>query len=813
MNDQKKPELLSPAGSMESLLAAVNNGCDAVYLGGKNFSARQYAGNFSLEELNKACDYCHLRNVKLYVTVNTVYKENEMDALMRFVGQLYEMGVDALIIQDIGAAARIRQTFPDFPLHASTQLAANSLEDVLFLEEMGFQKIVLSRELNIEEIEHIASHTKAEIETFVHGALCVCYSGQCIMSSMLGGRSGNRGRCAQTCRLPYTLLDENKKEVQEGYLLSPKDMQALTILPQLIKAGIASFKIEGRMKSPEYVAGVTGIYRKYMDRYFENSQEYAVEEQDMKVLLQLFNRGGFSEGYYHTHSGSSMMSILRPKTWGLQIGYVDSYQPKANRVVIRTREALVPGDGIEIWTETGPHCGSNINKASKPGDFITVYTQGDIRVNNPVYKTHDKALEDALGKTWEKDTRKREISGIAHFQIGKAARLELFDEQGHKVAVEGDIVQKAENQPLSQEKIVQQLSKMGTTVFHMKDLRITGDESVYLPIASLNELRRNGAQKLEEQIVFHSKRSYHAMSTLPSSLAPVQRQKKLTVLVGNQSQFDIAVTYPLVDKIYLECTRAFSDCLEECIRKAAKEKKKIYAALPRIDRAYIMDIYHDYLCKLKESDIDGFLIRSPGEYYALLNGEQDSKKEYILDYNLNIFNRSAVQFWFQKGISQICMSPELNLTEICQIADENCEMLGYGYLPLMTTHQCPVGAYVGGKESGMFCAKKGNAQTYYLQDRKGVLFPLQTNCEACVCTVLNSKPLFTLKFFREIVESPTGFLRLMFTNESEKEMKNILTAYSQMTLHWNEPSIDADVLIDEMAKQGSTKGHYFRGIE
>ncbi len=295
MSFGKKPELLSPAGSMESLKAAVNNGCDAVYLGGKAFSARQYAGNFSLQELEEACDYCHLRGVKVYVTVNTLYKEEELKGFLEFVSRLYEMGADALIMQDAGAARLVREHFPDFPLHASTQMTANSLADVEYWAGQGFRKVVLSRELSLEEIQEITAHTDAEIETFIHGALCVCYSGQCIMSSILGGRSGNRGRCAQTCRLPYTLY-RGYDNIAEGYLLSPKDIATVDILPQLIEAGIASLKIEGRMKNPEYVAGVTGIYRKYIDMAFDSPATYAVDPQDKKALAQLFNRGGFTEG-------------------------------------------------------------------------------------------------------------------------------------------------------------------------------------------------------------------------------------------------------------------------------------------------------------------------------------------------------------------------------------------------------------------------------------------------------------------------------------------------------------------------------------
>jgi len=392
------------------------------------------------------------------------------------------MGVDALILQDSGAAKMVRETYPDFPLHASTQMTANSLEDVRYWESLGFSKIVLSRELSLDEIEEITSQSQSEIETFVHGALCVCYSGQCIMSSVLGGRSGNRGRCAQTCRLPYTLY-KGQDKLQEGYLLSPKDIQTVSILPQLIEAGIASLKIEGRMKNPEYVAGVTGIYRKYIDKYFDDPEHYEVSLEDMKTLTQLFNRGGFSEGYYTSAGGQDMMSVERPKTWGLKIGFVDSYIPKYNRVTIRTREPLVPGDGIEIWTSNGPHVGTNISKASKAGEVISLTLEGDIQKNDVVYRTYGKSLNDTLRKTWEKDTRKKSIWGLLKAKKGQPLALQLWDMSGNNVYVTGEVVEGAENQPTSIEKLKQQAEKMGATSFVLESLDLEVDDDIYVGIA------------------------------------------------------------------------------------------------------------------------------------------------------------------------------------------------------------------------------------------------------------------------------------------------------------------------------------------
>ncbi len=803
------PELLSPVGSVESLYAAVNNGCDAVYLGGKSFSARKYAENFTIEDLEKACDYCHLRGVKIYVTVNTVYKEKELQEVLYYVGKLYAMGVDALIVQDLGAASLIRKHYPDFAMHASTQLTTNSLEDVNALYAQGFTKVVLSRELSLEEIKYIANHTEAEIETFVHGALCVCYSGQCIMSSMLGGRSGNRGRCAQTCRLQYSLYREFDK-ITEAHLLSPKDIQTITILPELIEAGISSFKIEGRMKNPEYVAGVTGIYRKYMNLYAEHPENYSVDQEDIKILMQLFNRGGFTEGYYKTFAGSDMMCIERPKTWGLKTGFVDSYLSKQGRVTIRTREPLVPGDGVEIWTQKEPHVGTNITRPSKAGEFISFLIDGDISKNDVVYKTHDKKLSDELKKTWEKDIRQKKIHAQVKAKIGEPLTMQLWDDTGNCVYVSGDVVESAQKQPLSLEKLEQQLKKTGGTPFAIETMELLADEGIYMGISSINALRRNATEALEQAIIKKSKRTLPTLTPILSPKAlPAIKRKKITVLVSTKEQFDVASSMEQVYRIYYELSESLEKHLEKCIETCHDKGIQFYAALPRIDRKFTQNIYAQCLNKLKESPIDGFLVRTPGQFAEFIKTD----KKIAVDYTLNILNHSAVDYWEQMGADSICISPELNLQEIVSIGDEQCEMLGYGYLPLMVTQQCPVGNYAGGKQAGQFCSEKGNEDLYFLKDRKGMKFPLMTNCRECNCTILNSKPLFLLKFYDEILDSPTGMVRLIFTKEGPKRTERILKAYCEMTKDSDIKSLPTKMLIEDMQEKGSTKGHYFRGVE
>ena len=808
MSARNKPELLAPAGSLESLKAAVNNGCDAVYLGGKLFSARQSAENFSMEELEEACDYCHLRGVKVYVTVNTLYKEEELKELLGFVGKLYNMGVDALILQDSGAAKMIQEKYPDFPLHASTQMTANSLEDVRYWETLGFSKVVLSRELSLKEIGEITAQSGVEIETFVHGALCVCYSGQCLMSSILGGRSGNRGRCAQTCRLPYTLY-KGADKLQEGYLLSPKDIQTVTILPELIEAGIASLKIEGRMKNPEYVAGVTGIYRKYIDLYFEDPENYEVSSEDIKALTQLFNRGGFSEGYYTSAGGGDMMSVERPKTWGLKVGIVDTYIPKHNRMTIRTREPLVPGDGIEIWTAKEPHVGTSISKVSKAGEVISLALEGEIQKNDVVYRTYGKSLNDALRKTWEKDSRKKSIWGLLKAIKGQPLALQLWDMNGNQIYVTGDVVEEASNQPTTKEKLQQQAEKMGATSFVLEKLEVEADADIYVSISGLNQLRRSAVEALEEAILKKSKRQTADSKLAEKEQAPFVLGKKVNALVSEFIQLEAIVGTKGLDVIYYEASADMERNLDQALELCRKADIRLYAALPKISRQWRRDIEDAMTERLKKTEIDGFLVRSAGQFGQV----KESGKKITVDYSLNVMNAEGVAFWKQQGADEVCLSVEANLKEINQMGDKDCEMVVYGYLPLMKTQQCPIGNFVGGKQGRFFCSEKDNTELYFLRDRKGLKFPLMTDCERCMCTVLNSKPLFTLKFYDEILESVTGSVRLEFTKEGAGRGARVAKAYAEMTRDPHKISTETRNLLEEMKEKGNTKGHFFRGVE
>ena len=530
-----KPELLAPAGGMEALMAAVENGADAVYLGARAFSARGYASNFSEEELEKAIDYAHLRGVKIYVTVNTLLKEGEMESALILLSRLREMGTDAIIIQDLGLISLSRKYLPDLPLHASTQMTLHNSEGVAFEKDLGIERVVLSREVSLEDISKMKEKNDMEIEVFVHGALCMSYSGQCLLSSLIGGRSGNRGYCAQPCRKKYRLYCEGKQIKTSGsYLLSPKDLNTTSGLGALIEAGIESFKIEGRMKRPEYVAGVVRIYRRLIDRYLNNPAGYSVSEEEQETLTQLFNRG-FTSGYFFGNPHGKLMSRENPHNRGIPAGTVVNYDTRTKRIRVKLSNSLRLGDGIMVenaetrpedkgkiissmYTERGP-----VYSAGK-GEVIEFPFDSRAPSGSTVYRTHDKKLMDSLKKESESGTMRLKIPLILTATItpGKPARLEIKDSDSNVVAVESEyLVEKAEKVPTSKAQIEKQLTKLGNTLFEAAELNVSVEGDIFIPVGQLNDLRTKAVLQLENLRVSKWKRA-----PLENLQLPVPGEKK-----------------------------------------------------------------------------------------------------------------------------------------------------------------------------------------------------------------------------------------------------------------------------------------------
>ncbi|HCC07099.1 MAG TPA: hypothetical protein DEP72_02880 [Clostridiales bacterium] len=828
----KKPELLAPAGDMHSLKAAVNAGADSVYIGGKSYSARASANNFDICEISEALDYCLLRGVKLFVTVNTLYKETEVGEVIEYISKLYEMGVTALIIQDIGLAKIIKTHFPDIKLHASTQMTAHNLEDVKFLKAFGFDRIVLSRELSLKEIKNIKENSNMQIETFVHGALCISYSGQCLMSSMIGGRSGNRGRCAQPCRRRYEMgcngdIIENKSK----YILSLKDICTIDIIPELINAQIDSFKIEGRMKKPEYVAGVTSIYRKYLDNVQnvicdiqlgdKRSEKGSLDKgagalategsrtgvviKDKQTLAQLFNRGNFSDGYYMISKSRDMMSMESPKNQGLVIGEVIGYEEKNKDCIIKTIRDLAKGDGLNIIARNGTETSRTLACSVDANTTFKQYIETKTDIGSKVYRTYDAKLENKLKVFYEKDIKKHKVSMIAELKQNKKIKLTVYDEK-HMVNVEGDIVEVANNNPLSSEKIKEQLSKTGNTPFEVENIELNIDDNIYINISKINELRREVISIFMDKILgeYRRKKVDTRFITLKSSYSIGVKgcnvKKEITVSVRSFEQYQAAIECE-ISRIYVDIFEMNDDILK-MIGLAHEKGIEIFVALPHILREKNeKKVYKQIYEKLEKTDIDGYLIRTVGEHEIT----KESKKKKVIDYTLNLYNNQSIGFWLGQGVENVTISPELNIAEI-GLLTENQEIVIYGKLPVMFIEQCIVKNLKG----NIACTEQ--EEKYYLKDEMNVEFELEKNCNLCLNVLYNSEDIFLLPYTDKISRLNVKYYRINLKDEDYESTKKIIQMHTEILIDGIRTK-GTDKYIEVMKKKGYTKGHYFRGVE
>ncbi len=689
MNKKNEPELLSPVGTKESIYAALNSGCNAIYLGGKKFNARKYASNFSDDELIEIIEFCHIRDIKVLITINTLYKNSEINDVLNFASKMYTAGVDAFIIQDLGIFSLLKSNFPSIRLHASTQMTAHNIYSVNFLEKLGFQRIVLSRELSLDEIQNICKKTSTEIEVFIHGALCVSYSGRCLMSSLIGKRSGNRGQCAQPCRLKYSLY-KNEEKISEDYLLSPKDIMTLNSIEELINSGITSFKIEGRMKNPEYVAQVTKTYRKYINLALENKFHFPIQD-DIEKLTQIFNRGGkFSEGYLKNWAGTKMISAS-PKSSGIKIGIVEKYNSKLQTASIILSKPVIPGDGIEIWTEKEPHVGAGISKPAKAGDKILIKIKGNIKKGNLVYKSYDKELNDELKKYYQNDTRKRVISAFVKAKLNLPLKLKLRCDD-IIVEVAGQTVQTAEKKPVTKEALIKRLSKTGNTPYILDFEEIICDENIYIPINEINSIKRAALLELSTKITEKHKREKVKFSyTAKERIFP--KNKYLTVYLSTEEQLYTVLKYN-IKRIYFEYNETLLLNFNRYIELSHKNNIEFFICFPKIYRKPFFKKFEESYALFENSDADGYLLRNFQEV--------KTKKKLVSDYTFNIFNSASAEL-MNCFFDEMTLSPELTISELTEIASNNTEIIIYGKLTLMTTHQCPIGLYDGKTTEARFC--------------------------------------------------------------------------------------------------------------
>lgn len=779
-------EILAPAGSMESLIAAMNKGADAVYLGGNKFSARAYASNFDNDNMIKAVDYVHSYGAKVYVTLNTILKENEIEEAVRYVGFLYEIGVDAIILQDLGLFKRIKEEFPDFEIHASTQMTIHNGEGALFFKEKGFHRIVLSRELSIDEVKYISKDLGIETEIFVHGALCISYSGQCLMSSMIGGRSGNRGRCAQPCRMEYTLKGINSGE-RKAYLLSPKDTCTIENVKDIIDSGTYSLKIEGRMKRAEYVAGVVDNYRKAVEKELYKT-EYNVNK-GKRELLQLFNRGGFSNAYLHKNLGKDMMSFNHPRNTGVPLGKIE----KSGEIILKENIAL--GDGFR-FRDTG----FNINKIIKDGLEVKEAKRGEkvkifpkaYKIGDEIFKSLDKKLFESLEDSLKPYNRKIDLTAKVSFKISEPLKL-IVTYNDKEYTFLGEIVDKAEKKPLSKERIIEALSKSSDSVFKLNEIEFINFEYGFLRISDLNNLRREALESIQKSIT----KSYRRKRP--------EKNEKIKEEINKKVSFDImyqcitkeqlkAILEEGATDIIIDVFNRDKDALkiQDIINLYEEKNVNIYLKIPNIIKSEFNTVVN--LIEKVKNYIKGIVTVNAG-----IIRKYQNELIIIGDYKLNIINSEALKF-YQKEIHVPTLSLELNRKEIKTMLKGNkgnIQGIIYGKTELMISEYCPIGSTFGEKSSCKDCNLACTRDKFTLIDRMNEKFRVMTDI-FCRSYILNPSPLNLIEEKEDLVSLGVNSFRVEFRDESYNEVKKVFKMIR------NE---------EEINSKEYTKGHYRRGIE
>ncbi len=862
-----RPELLAPVGGWEALLAAMANGADAVYLGGKQFSARQSADNFDQEEMRRAVDYVHLRGGRIYVTVNTLLDDGELEAGLNYLRFLYETGVDAVILQDLGVARLARRALPELEIHASTQMTVHSLPGVELMKELGFQRVVLSREVSLENIKHIRENSRVELETFIHGALCVCYSGECLMSSLIGGRSGNRGRCAQPCRLQYTLVDEKGKALSDeklgSHLLSPRDLNSIEFLPELIKAGICSFKIEGRMKRPEYVATVIRVYREAIDRYLADPEHYRVPDEDKRDLRQIFNRD-FTTGYYFGNPGLDLMSYKRPNNRGLKLGRIIGYNPRNKTAELLLEDELQLGDGLEIWVTQGGRQGITVQRMTVKGrqvekalagEKVLVEVPGKVGDGDRVFKTFDADLMARARQSFEAPKYGRKIPLQVKVEVrgGEPLRVFLEDDRGNRALGEtGFLAEAALKRPLTEDAVYKQVDRLGNTPFAIESFAADIAGELMVPVSEINEARRQAVEKLEalrleaykrEPVRDWEKRVREGFKIIGEETVTGAPRGRIELAgrqrfapqdgAGSGPVLSVSVTQfsslkAAVDKganqVYLggESFRHEEPLTPQVIAKALEycHSKGVQFVLstPRVLQDDELAAYWPKVREALGLGLDGILVANLGLAKLLL--DEGGATPLLADFPLNIYNRQAIASLGELGFSQVTLSPELTLDQVAAMhgqamVDKEC--LVHGAVPMMISEYCAVGCTLGGKQTGVKCRVPCQGRRFGLRDRMNFVFPLAMD-QYCHLHVFNPKELCVVEELGLLNKAGIRSFRLELKLKDSREVGQVTGIYREelercisQKGRW-QPSAEAKEALVALSPAGVTKGHYFRGV-
>ena len=796
-------ELLAPAGSFDALKAAVNAGANAVYLAGSNFGARAYAENFDGENLISAVKFAHLHDVAIHVTTNTILNDDELEKFAEYIKFLRRANVDALLVQDLGAAQIIKRIAPEIPLHASTQMTVHNLAGVEMLANLGFSRVVLSRELTLTEIETIAKNSPVEIEIFAHGALCVCFSGQCLMSSMIGGRSGNRGRCAQPCRLPYTLVDDKGNELLKTageYLLSPKDLNTLEILPRLVEAGVDSLKIEGRMKRAEYVATVVKVYRDALDRIFDNAEKisdnvknFSVTDEERRRLAQIFNRD-FTTAYLEKNPGKNLISDKRPNNRGVLIGRVTAVAK--NKISLKLTEKINAGDQIEIWVKVGGRVTFTVEKFEIDGDICTVEvndTRG-VKIHDRAFKIFDAELIAEARKYFADDNfGKIPVAAVVTAEVGKPLTLMLTDGENEVTADTNFIAEVAKNRPLTFDTLFKQIGRLGNSVFELVMLKTRIDENLMVPLSELNEVRRQCTEQLENLRLKKFEKIPVATVTNPNyPTIPPLNYPTIVVQVDTLEKIKIAIDGGADSILYGGenfCNRIITaQEISQAEKIVHSANKNFYLATPRLVR-------HAEISNLEKiltsANFDAIYIHNIGTLQIV---KKISAAPIRTDFSLIVFNSETINFLKSLGVEGVTLSPEMTLAQVKNIAKKSClpvECIVHGRAELMISAYCVIGSFLGNVDNCPHVCRKNN---YFLRDRKNILFPVVTD-QFCRMHILNSKVLSMIENRNEF--DSVARIRIDGRFLTADELAQVVRAYK----------------FGGAEVENFTRGHYFRGVE
>ncbi|HWR61991.1 MAG TPA: DUF3656 domain-containing protein [Clostridia bacterium] len=822
----KNIELLAPAGNFEALAAAVESGADAVYLGGNKFNARAFADNFDGETLSRAVGFAHIRGVRVFVTVNILLSDRELPEALEYIGFLYGIGADAIIVQDIALLKLAAENFPGMELHCSTQMTVHSAAGARYFASLGAKRIVLARELPLQEVREIAAASGVETEVFVHGALCVSYSGQCLMSSLIGGRSGNRGRCAQPCRRKYSFYNFDTGRVEEEnrgkHILSTRDLNTYNRLEELVRSGVASLKIEGRMKKPEYVAIVVKHYRDALDR-ITGAGGGASEEADYE-LKSAFNRE-FTEGYLFGRRNRSIVSIERPDNRGVALGRIVGR--KGDMAAVRIEEGFLnDGDGIEIISPGGRSTGTIISgirvkgqpvKTAKKGDTAEIFVRDRVETGDMVSKTFDSVLNKKAREEYSPENRRKlPVSCRLVIKVGEYPIIAVEDSDGNSASYTGeDKVEAAVKTPTSAEKVVEQLGKTGDTPYLIEVKEAEIDVNCFMPVKQINRLRREVLQLLSEK-------RREAKVRLPVRVDPVSAVESL--LPEKRIDGDTALEYIAgvrsresaesaleagADTVYL-LSNVYKGNIEAdaaALSGLCSSGKSIFYVLPNIVRQKELERLRGRLEKIAEkagTATFGLVLSGAGQQELV---RQLGIERFRINYSFNIFNAVAASHLAGEGAEVVGLSPELTLHQIRAISSRcpaPVEVVVYGYMPVMTTEYCPMSMQKSD------CNQMGGckASNYGIIDEKRKIFRL-VSLDSCRTQLLNSDVLLLAEELGEVTGSGVTRLRGDFYFESPEEIESIIKLYR------NYGNMDRENrrILEKIKAKGFTKGHFYRGVE